>query len=55
MREIVGKNLSSRLRKDLDQVAERCAVPLKSCRRQVRHGGCGTGLGDGKKGRRERN
>jgi len=33
-RELMGKKLSSRLRKDLDEVAEKCGVSLKSCRRQ---------------------
>ena len=33
-RDLVGRKLSSRLRKDLDEVAERTGVPLHSCRRQ---------------------
>lgn len=33
-REILGKKLSSRYRKDLDEVADRTGVRLKSCRRQ---------------------
>lgn len=33
-REILGKKLSSRYRKDLDEVAEKTFVKLKSCRRQ---------------------
>lgn len=33
-RELLGKKLSSRYRKDLDEVAERTGVRLKSCRRQ---------------------
>lgn len=33
-REILGKKLSSRYRKDLDEVAEKTCVKLKSCRRQ---------------------
>ncbi|XP_013116037.2 acidic fibroblast growth factor intracellular-binding protein isoform X2 [Stomoxys calcitrans] len=33
-REILGKKLSSRYRKDLDEVAEKTGVKLKSCRRQ---------------------
>lgn len=33
-RELLGKKLSSRHRKDLDEVAERTGVRLKSCRRQ---------------------
>jgi hypothetical protein len=35
MREILGKNLTSRLRKDLDEISEKCGISLKSCRRQV--------------------
>ncbi|XP_017779544.1 PREDICTED: acidic fibroblast growth factor intracellular-binding protein [Nicrophorus vespilloides] len=34
IRELLGKKLSSRNRKDLDEVAEKTGVPLKSCRRQ---------------------
>lgn len=33
-REILGKKLSSRYRKDLDEVADKTGVRLKSCRRQ---------------------
>ncbi|XP_055858541.1 acidic fibroblast growth factor intracellular-binding protein isoform X3 [Episyrphus balteatus] len=33
-REILGKKLSSRYRKDLDEVSEKTFVKLKSCRRQ---------------------
>lgn len=33
-REILGKKLSSRYRKDLDEVADRTCVRLKSVRRQ---------------------
>lgn len=33
-REIFGKKLSSRYRKDLDEVAEKTMMKLKSCRRQ---------------------
>jgi len=33
-RELLGRKLSSRLRKDLDEVSEKTGVPLKSCRRQ---------------------
>lgn len=33
-REILGKKLSSRYRKDLDEVAEKTGVRIKSCRRQ---------------------
>ncbi len=33
-RELLGKKLSSRVRKDLDEVSEKCGVSLKSCRRQ---------------------
>eukprot|EP00095_Tigriopus_kingsejongensis_P010435 maker-scaffold294_size218657-snap-gene-1.21 protein:Tk10435 transcript:maker-scaffold294_size218657-snap-gene-1.21-mRNA-1 annotation:"acidic fibroblast growth factor intracellular-binding" len=33
-RELVGKKLSSRLRKDLDEISEKTGVHLKSCRRQ---------------------
>ena len=35
IRELLGKKLSSRNRKDLDDVSEKTKVPLKSCRRQV--------------------
>ncbi|XP_074040335.1 acidic fibroblast growth factor intracellular-binding protein isoform X2 [Leptinotarsa decemlineata] len=34
IREILGKKLSSKNRKDLDEVAEKTGKPLKSCRRQ---------------------
>jgi len=34
VREILGKKLSGRLRKDLDEVAEKTGVSLRSCRRQ---------------------
>ncbi|XP_072027531.1 acidic fibroblast growth factor intracellular-binding protein-like [Amphiura filiformis] len=33
-REIMGKKLSSKHRKDLDEISEKTKVPLKSCRRQ---------------------
>lgn len=33
-REILGKKLSSRYRKDLDEVADRTGIRLKSVRRQ---------------------
>ncbi len=33
-RELLGKKLSSRVRKDLDEVSDKCGVTLKSCRRQ---------------------
>lgn len=33
-REILGKKLSSRLRKDLDEISDRTNIHLKSCRRQ---------------------
>lgn len=33
-RELLGRKLSGRLRKDLDEVSEKTGVPLKSCRRQ---------------------
>lgn len=33
-RELLGKKLSSKHRKDLDEVSERTGVRLKSCRRQ---------------------
>ena len=35
MRELLGKKLTGRLRKDLDDISEKTNVPLKSCRRQV--------------------
>ncbi|CAM9581054.1 unnamed protein product [Phaeothamnion confervicola] len=34
VRELLGKKLSSKARKDLDDVAESTRVPLRSCRRQ---------------------
>ncbi|OWF46584.1 acidic fibroblast growth factor intracellular-binding protein-like [Mizuhopecten yessoensis] len=34
VREVLGKKLSSRNRKDLDDVCEKTRVPLRSCRRQ---------------------
>ncbi|KAL1139595.1 hypothetical protein AAG570_006577 [Ranatra chinensis] len=34
IRELLGKKLSSRYRKDLDEVSEKTGVSLKSCRRQ---------------------
>jgi len=34
IRELLGKKLSGRLRKDLDEVSERTRVSLRSCRRQ---------------------
>lgn len=34
IRELLGKKLSSKHRKDLDEVSEKTSVPLKSCRRQ---------------------
>ena len=33
-REILGKKLSSRLRKELDEISEKTNLHLKSCRRQ---------------------
>ena len=35
VREILGKKLSSRNRKDMDDVGEKTRIPLRSCRRQV--------------------
>lgn len=35
LRELLGKRLSSRLRKDLEDIAEETGVSLASCRRQV--------------------
>ena len=35
VRELLGKKLTGRLRKDLDDVSEKTNIPLKSCRRQV--------------------
>ena len=37
VRELLGKKLTGRLRKDLDDVSEKTNIPLKSCRRQVCH------------------
>ena len=34
VREVLGKKLSSRHRKDLDEVSEKTNISLKSCRRQ---------------------
>jgi len=34
VRELLGKKLSSKLRKDLDDVNEKCKVEISSCRRQ---------------------
>lgn len=34
VRELIGKKLTSKHRKDLDEVAEKTGIPLKSCRRQ---------------------
>ncbi|KAK7481158.1 hypothetical protein BaRGS_00027591 [Batillaria attramentaria] len=34
IREVLGKKLSSRSRKDLDDISEQTGVPLRSCRRQ---------------------
>ncbi|XP_026313917.1 acidic fibroblast growth factor intracellular-binding protein isoform X2 [Hyposmocoma kahamanoa] len=34
IRELLGRKLSSRHRKDLDEVAERSGAPLRCCRRQ---------------------
>lgn len=34
VREVLGRKLSSRLRKDLDEVADKTGVSLRSCRRQ---------------------
>lgn len=33
-RELLGKKLSSKYRKDLDEISERTVIKLKSCRRQ---------------------
>ena len=35
IREVLGKKLTSRHRKDLDDVSEKTGIPLRSCRRQV--------------------
>ena len=40
VREILGKKLTGRLRKDLDDVSEKTRVSLKSCRRQVNEEYC---------------
>lgn len=34
LREILGKKVSSKTRKDLDDVSELTRLPLKSCHRQ---------------------
>ncbi|XP_057315720.1 acidic fibroblast growth factor intracellular-binding protein-like isoform X1 [Hydractinia symbiolongicarpus] len=34
MREILGKKMSAKLRKDMDDVSERTGIPLRSCQRQ---------------------
>ena len=34
IRELLGRKLTSRARKDLDEVAETTGIPLRSCRRQ---------------------
>lgn len=34
LREIIGKRVTSKTRKDLDDVSELTRVPLRSCRRQ---------------------
>ena len=34
VRELLGKKLTTRLRKDLDDISERTGIPLKSCKRQ---------------------
>lgn len=33
-RELLGKKLSSKYRKDLDEISEKTTIKLKSCRRQ---------------------
>jgi len=35
VRELLGKKLTGRLRKDLDDISEKTNIPLKSCRQQV--------------------
>lgn len=35
VREMLGKKLSSKTRKDLDDVSDKTKIRLKSCRRQV--------------------
>ena len=37
----MGKKLSSKHRKDLDEISEKTRIPLKSCRRQVGKSGRG--------------
>lgn len=39
IREILGKKLTGRQRKDLDDVCEKTRISLKSCRRQVQQFG----------------
>ena len=34
IRELLGKKLTSKNRKDMDEVAEKTGISLKSCRRQ---------------------
>ena len=34
-RELIGRKLSARVRGSLDEVADKCLVSVKSCRRQV--------------------
>jgi len=47
VREILGKKLNSRTRKDLDEVHEKTGVKLTSCRRQVlRQSSCEVSLTD---------
>lgn len=35
IREILGKRMNAKLRKDMDDVCEKTGIPLKRCRRQV--------------------
>lgn len=49
VRELLGKKLTGRLRKDLDDISEKTNIPLKSCRRQV---GCHDSQFGAKTGRR---
>ena len=35
IREILGRKMSAKLRKDMDDVSEKTGIPLKRCRRQV--------------------
>jgi hypothetical protein len=35
VRELLGRKITSRLRRDLEQVATKHRIPLVSCRRQV--------------------